>query len=130
MLENAVKFLLRGCVAPDELALTALAREDNSFFVSPVKGAEGSGCRYPVRVNRAESLDFLEARRAFYREALDSGRVGEELWDVFPTRGRALGRPADRILNLAGLGRSRHPLCNEVNDLVLLDLVADEGVHR
>ncbi len=76
MLEHIIKILLRSCVAPNELPLTALVREDNSFFVSPVEGAEGSGGRNPVGVNRAESLDLLEASRPFSGKPLDSGWIG------------------------------------------------------
>ena len=75
MLEHIIKILLRGSVAPNELALTALVGEDNSFFVSPVEGAEGSGCGNPVGVNRAQSLDLLEARRPLGGKALDSGWI-------------------------------------------------------
>jgi hypothetical protein len=76
VLEHIIKILLRSCVAPNELPLTALVREDNSFFVSPVEGAEGSGGRNPVGVNRAESLDFLKARWSLGGKAFDSGWIG------------------------------------------------------
>lgn len=111
--------------------MSAVVGEDNSFFFRSEDGSESSSKRNPVWIDRAQCLDLLEACRPLCREALNRGRVNGELGDILGRcRIWASESFADRVLNLAWLRRTGHPLANEVKDFVFLYLIANESTYR